>query len=135
MAAISSPHDSFFRAIFGNRQMAVDYFQSALPAHIIALLDFSTLRRVPDSYVSGELEKTMSDVIYTCFFYFRATSSRSTRGIKSLRRSYRFCSTTAARNGNTGHWIGCSMIWGTSCLYFFRNLSMFTITYGIHRML
>src|SRR5690606_27907676 len=66
MAAISSPHDSFFRAIFGNRQMAVDYFQSALPAHIIALLDFSTLRRVPDSYVSGELEKTMSDVIYTC---------------------------------------------------------------------
>ena len=66
MAAISSPHDSFFRALFGDRQMAVDYFQSALPAHIIGLLDFSTLRRIPDSYVSGELEKTMSDVIYTC---------------------------------------------------------------------
>ena len=66
MATISSPHDSFFRALFGDRQMAVDYFQSALPAHIIGLLDFSTLRRIPDSYVSGELEKTMSDVIYTC---------------------------------------------------------------------
>ena len=46
--------------------MALDYFKSALPKHIIGLLDLSTFKRLPDSYVSAELEKTMSDVVYTC---------------------------------------------------------------------
>jgi|SRR5690606_15250317 len=66
MANISSPHDSFFRSILADRRMALDYFKSALPKHIIGLLDLSTFKRLPDSYVSAELEKTMSDVVYTC---------------------------------------------------------------------
>ncbi|MEC3879733.1 Rpn family recombination-promoting nuclease/putative transposase [Parapedobacter sp. 10938] len=66
MADISSPHDSFFRSVLDDSQMALDYFRSALPEHVIGLLDLSTLKRVPDSYVSRELEKTMSDVVYRC---------------------------------------------------------------------
>lgn len=66
MANIYSPHDSFFRSVLADSQMALDYFKSALPDHLIHLLDLATLKRVPDSYVSGELEKTMSDVVYTC---------------------------------------------------------------------
>ena len=66
MADISSSHDSFFRSVLSDSRIAMDYFRSALPEHIIKLLDFTTLERVPDSYVSGELEKTMSDVVYTC---------------------------------------------------------------------
>jgi len=48
------------------RQLPDRPFKSALPEHVIQLLDLATLARVPDSYVSGELEKTMSDVVYTC---------------------------------------------------------------------
>ena len=66
MADISSSHDSFFRSVLSDSRIAKDYFRSALPEHIIKLPDFTTLERVPDSYVSGELEKTMSDVVYTC---------------------------------------------------------------------
>lgn len=66
MADISSPHDSFFRSLLADSRMALDYFKSALPDHIIQLLDLTTLERVPDSYVSGELEKAMSDVVYRC---------------------------------------------------------------------
>src|SRR5690606_25989774 len=40
--------------------------KSALPEHVIRLLDLGSLKRLPDSYVSSELEKTMSDVVYTC---------------------------------------------------------------------
>lgn len=66
MANISSSHDSFFRSLLADNQMALNYFESALPERIIQLLDLSTLKRAPDSYVSSELEKTMSDVVYTC---------------------------------------------------------------------
>lgn len=66
MANISSPHDSFFRSVLADSRVALDYFKSALPEHVLRLLDLTTLARLPDSYVSGELEKTMSDVVYTC---------------------------------------------------------------------
>lgn len=66
MADISSPHDSFFRSLLDDSQLALDYFKSALPGHIIRMLDLSTLKRLPDSYVSAELEKTMSDAVYLC---------------------------------------------------------------------
>src|SRR5690606_9236530 len=59
-------HDSFFRSLLADSQMAMGYFKSTLPERIIRLLDLTTLERVPDSYVSGELEKTMSDVVYRC---------------------------------------------------------------------
>jgi hypothetical protein len=29
-------------------------------------LDFSTLTQLPDSYISGTLQKTMSDIVYSC---------------------------------------------------------------------
>ena len=66
MANIPSVHDSFFRSLLDDSQLALDYFKSALPEHIIRLLDLSSLKRMPDSYVSAELEKTLSDVVYTC---------------------------------------------------------------------
>ncbi|SEN18308.1 conserved hypothetical protein (putative transposase or invertase) [bacterium A37T11] len=66
MADISSPHDSFFRTILDDKQVAVEYFKSALPEHISQKLDFSTMERLPDSYVSGKLAKSMSDSLYSC---------------------------------------------------------------------
>ena len=46
--------------------MAIDYFKTCLPAFIRERLDFSTLEQLPDSYVSSELRKTVSDIVYSC---------------------------------------------------------------------
>lgn len=50
----------------GNQQIALDYFRSCLPAHVLDKLDFSTLRQLPDTYVSKELQKSISDIVYSC---------------------------------------------------------------------
>src|SRR5690606_4344095 len=54
------------QVFLSDQQVAVDYFRTALPAHVAGRLDLSTLERRPGSYVSKELEKTVSDVVYTC---------------------------------------------------------------------
>ncbi|TLV03498.1 Rpn family recombination-promoting nuclease/putative transposase [Dyadobacter luticola] len=59
-------HDTFIRAIMGNRQIALDYFQSCIPQNIQDLLDFSTFQQLPDTYISKELQKSISDIVYTC---------------------------------------------------------------------
>ncbi|WP_257667210.1 Rpn family recombination-promoting nuclease/putative transposase [Parapedobacter tibetensis] len=66
MANITSAHDKFVRQVLSDHQAAVDYFRTALPVHIADKLDFTTLERQSGSYVSKELEKTVSDVVYTC---------------------------------------------------------------------
>ncbi|WP_159477975.1 Rpn family recombination-promoting nuclease/putative transposase [Dyadobacter sp. 3J3] len=49
-----------------DRNIAIEYFQSYLPPFIAGQLDFSTLTQLPDVYVSAELQKTMSDIVYSC---------------------------------------------------------------------
>ena len=62
----TSKHDTFLRSIMGNQQVALDYFQACLPVQLLKKLDFSTLRQLPDTYVSKELQKSISDVVYAC---------------------------------------------------------------------
>lgn len=59
-------HDTFIRSILADKQIAIDYFRTALPAYIVERLDFSTLVQLPDTYVSKELRKTVSDIVYSC---------------------------------------------------------------------
>jgi hypothetical protein len=66
MAEHTHKHDTFLRSIMSNQQIALDYFQSCLPANILDKLDFSTLRQLPDTYVSKELQKSISDIVYAC---------------------------------------------------------------------
>jgi predicted transposase/invertase (TIGR01784 family) len=49
-----------------DKGIAIDYFQNYLPAFVSKQLDFTTLTQLPDVYVSGALEKTMSDIVYSC---------------------------------------------------------------------
>jgi predicted transposase/invertase (TIGR01784 family) len=49
-----------------NQQVALDYFRTCLPQDIQEILDFSTLRQIPDTYVSKDLQKSISDIVYTC---------------------------------------------------------------------
>lgn len=66
MGEPTSKHDTFLRSIMGNQQIALDYFRACLPANVLEKLDLSTLRQLPDTYVSKELQKSISDIVYTC---------------------------------------------------------------------
>jgi predicted transposase/invertase (TIGR01784 family) len=61
-----SIHDNFIRSIMADKNVARDYFESFLPVRVSALLDFNTLEQSTDTYVSKDLQKTMSDMVYTC---------------------------------------------------------------------
>lgn len=49
-----------------DKTIAASYFANFLPAFVSQQLDFETLEHLPDSYMSKELRKTMSDIVYTC---------------------------------------------------------------------
>ena len=61
-----SIHDNFIRTIMSDKNIAKDYFKSYLPSHVKDRLDFDTLEQSPDTYISKDLQKTMSDIVYTC---------------------------------------------------------------------
>lgn len=62
----SKPHDEFFKATFGRKDIAVDYLMHMLPVELLQDLDINKLERVNGSYVSQELQETFSDVVYLC---------------------------------------------------------------------
>lgn len=66
MPTIASIHDKFLRAILAEKEVAVDYFKVCLPRNVAELLDLSTLTQLPDTYISKELRKTVSDIVYAC---------------------------------------------------------------------
>lgn len=59
-------HDHFIRNLLANKSIARDYFKNYLPPFISSRLNFATLTQVPDSYLSDDLKKTMSDIVYSC---------------------------------------------------------------------
>ncbi len=59
-------HDDFIRSILSDKEIAVAYFQSYLPAFVRDRLDLSSLEQLPDSYLSEELRKSISDIVYSC---------------------------------------------------------------------
>ena len=62
----SKPHDEFFKASFGRKDIALDYLRSMLPAALHQELDLDRLERINGSFVSPELQETFSDVVYQC---------------------------------------------------------------------
>lgn len=66
MATVTTIHDKFLRAILSDKNIAIDYFKAALPAYVLKKLNFTTLTQLPDTYISKELQKTLSDTVYSC---------------------------------------------------------------------
>jgi hypothetical protein len=62
----SKPHDEFFKASFGRKDVALDYLQQLLPPAILAELDLSKLSKVNASYTSPGLREFFSDLVYEC---------------------------------------------------------------------
>ncbi len=59
-------HDEFFKASFGQLEIARDYLEQLLPREVHQSLDLSQLERVNGSWVTPELEEYFSDVVYRC---------------------------------------------------------------------
>jgi len=49
-----------------DRSIALEYFKRYLPPFVPSQLGFSTLPQLPEVYVSAELQKTISDIMYSC---------------------------------------------------------------------
>ena len=66
MPAHLPSHDDFIRNILSNRSIAAAYFKKYLPAFVRDQLDLSALVQLPDTYLSEELKKSVSDIVYSC---------------------------------------------------------------------
>jgi predicted transposase/invertase (TIGR01784 family) len=64
MDQISSPHDTYFRESFGRREVARDFLCCRLPPGLLADIDLDSLEIAKDTYVSRELRKAYSDLVY-----------------------------------------------------------------------
>lgn len=62
----NQPHDRFFKQLFSNKQMAIEYFEQFLPAQLSQILAFDQLEITKDSYINQKLEGRYSDIVYTC---------------------------------------------------------------------
>jgi len=59
-------HDKFFRAAMKNPQLAIDFIQHYFPKDICLALDTKTLKLIPNSYISDDLQETASDLVFSC---------------------------------------------------------------------
>ena len=62
----TSIHDNFIRVILASKSIATEYFRNYLPEHISAKLNFPTLTQIPDTYLSVQLRKSISDIVFSC---------------------------------------------------------------------
>lgn len=64
MTALNNPHDRFFKATWTRKAIAAPFFARYLPTEISTLLDLSTLRPSPTSFVNPILGEHQADVLY-----------------------------------------------------------------------
>ncbi|MGH9832675.1 MAG: Rpn family recombination-promoting nuclease/putative transposase [Blastocatellia bacterium] len=64
MAEITTPHDSFFKRLFGDPAVAADFMRCYLPAEILSRLDLDTLELEKESFVDPELRQHFSDLLF-----------------------------------------------------------------------
>ena len=65
MAETRTPHDSFFKRLFGDLAVATDFMQRYLPPEILSRLDLTTLKLEHESFVDPELRQHFSDLLFS----------------------------------------------------------------------
>ncbi len=65
MADITTPHDGFFKRLFGNLEVAADFLRNYLPAETLSLLDLDTLTLEKESFIDPELRESFSDLLFS----------------------------------------------------------------------
>lgn len=61
MSTLTNPHDKFFKTVFSQKEVAVDFLRHYLPADVIALLEPESLEYVKESFVDPHLREFFSD--------------------------------------------------------------------------
>ncbi len=64
MTALSSPHDRFFKAVFGRTEVAAEFLARYLPPAVATALDWETLRAGKDSFLDPGLAQHPTDLLY-----------------------------------------------------------------------
>ncbi len=64
MAKINTPHDAFFKRLFGDLEVAADFLRNYLPAEILSRLDLDTLELEKESFIDPELRESFSDLLF-----------------------------------------------------------------------
>ena len=64
MTTLSSPHDRFFKAVFGRTEVAAEFLARYLPPAVAAALDWATLRAGKDSFLDPDLAQHPADLLY-----------------------------------------------------------------------
>ncbi|MBL8374174.1 Rpn family recombination-promoting nuclease/putative transposase [Accumulibacter sp.] len=64
MTASNSPHDRFFKAVFGRTEVAAEFLERYLPTTAAQALNWKTLRAAKDSFLDPELALHPADLLY-----------------------------------------------------------------------
>lgn len=64
MSNVHNPHDKLFRETMSDRDTAIDFLKTYLPAEVLACLKLSALRIAKDSFVDEKLQAYYSDILY-----------------------------------------------------------------------
>lgn len=64
MDIINQPHDKFFKAVFTDKEVAIDFLTNYLPAELLAITDLKTTTIEKDNYIDEELTEYYSDLLY-----------------------------------------------------------------------
>jgi len=64
--SVCTPHDEFFKEIFGDLDHARDLLRGILPPDLLEILDLDLLQREPASYLTAQLAEDFADLVFTC---------------------------------------------------------------------
>lgn len=62
------PFDRLFKAVFSNKEMAVEYIEQFLPKELTKQLHLKEMKLEETSYLSAKLARFYSDIVYKCSF-------------------------------------------------------------------
>ena len=62
---VERPHDKFVRDIISEKKYAVEIFSQSLPENIVKILDLSTLKLLPGSFIDEEMKEFQSDALFS----------------------------------------------------------------------
>jgi predicted transposase/invertase (TIGR01784 family) len=62
----NTPHDEFFKEIFGDIEHARDLLRGILPPDIREILDLGRLQRENTSFLTAQLAEDFADLVFTC---------------------------------------------------------------------
>ena len=64
LSYVTHPHDTLFKSTFSEKENVVDFLRSYLPPYLLELIELDTLEIVKGSFITHELRKYFSDMLY-----------------------------------------------------------------------